>query len=316
MRSFFQNWAGELSNPGYVAAQLKAKQEAERLADIGGALAGDYIPAFLQPGGAEAMTPEQTYASKARRLAALGSPELAAQFINTPETDRKKQELDLTRQNVESEIASRAERNAIDRAGLGLRAQELALSRQEAAAKREELAIQKELTRQDKRSKEIERGTEKLSQRVENTGAADLVNAFQNLKSLVPEEGDVPGYGATNWVPDFFVSGKANEIRQEVANIRNAVLKARSGGAVTPNEATRLLDELGIGVFKDDAAFRRGLKNAEARLRTALQNTYAGFDQDILDEYTSRGGITLDSLDAKKQEGKVLMFDSQGNLMP
>ena len=121
------------------------------------------------------------------------------------------------------------------------------------------------------------------------------MNAFKSLETLIPPEGeDIPGFGGTAFLPDIAISREGQNIRQEIATIRNSILKARSGGAVTPSEAGRMLEELGTGVGRTDAQMRRGIKNARKVLETRLKSTFAGFSKEAVEEFGGRGGFTLD----------------------
>jgi len=138
MREFFRNVGTEWTKPGSLAERRAIEEELVRkqrsLADVGGAVTGDYIPAFLRPGGAHAMTPEQMDASKARRLFALGTPEAAAmatQFTETPDTRMKQADFGLKKADTESAIEARRASTDISRASLALQREEQALTKKD-----------------------------------------------------------------------------------------------------------------------------------------------------------------------------------------
>ena len=174
----------------------------------------------------------------------------------------------------------------------------LTLFQQESMDMRREAADLKqqdvELRRQEAKDKKIDINTQALSNRIDKSGALDLVNAFKNLDALVPqdEDADIPGFGATGLLPNFATSRAGQDIRQEVQTLKNVILKARSGGAVTPQEAERLLKEIGDASGFTDRQLRRGLNNAKKIIQESTDNIFAGFDEDTVNTYTQRGGLS------------------------
>jgi hypothetical protein len=89
------------------------------------------------------------------------------------------------------------------------------------------------------------------------------------------------------------VSDEARQLRQDYAAVRNALLKARSGGAVTQGEADRLLQELGEGFGRPDDLVRRGVANLRRVIEARKSNLAAGASDDVIREYEARGGLPL-----------------------
>lgn len=119
---------------GRMNQREKEEKQKQELSALGSVLGGGQIPAFLRPGGAEAMTPQEFEAAKTQQLYSLGTPEAAAianKFIETPESR-------LQKANVESEITNREAQRALQKEGLGLQKQELGLKAQEIANTKEE----------------------------------------------------------------------------------------------------------------------------------------------------------------------------------
>ena len=121
-------------------------------------------------------------------------------------------------------------------------------------------------------------------------------------------DGDIPGVGGISNVSGaslfgvnvgsparLLLSEEGKNVRQLADNVKNALLKARSGGAVTDNEASRLTQELGQGLFSTDNDFRRGLKNIKDIFRDKVALIESGSDPDILADYRrQKGALTTE----------------------
>jgi hypothetical protein len=140
--------------------------------------------------------------------------------------------------------------------------------------------------------------TERYSKTLESTGLSDLTAAAERANQAVAGDGDIAGYGEmVGALPDWMVSGKGVDTRQEIANLQNAILKARSGGAVTPSEANRFMSELGAGFGRGDSNLRKGIANITASLQEKINNSRAGFSPEAVNQYEDRGGnVTKDRL--------------------
>lgn len=155
----------------------------------------------------------------------------------------------------------------------------------------------KEEAARNKKDTALRQGVEKYSKQLTDSGIADLLNSVTQFNNSTQNIEDLPGFGATYAAPDFAISEAGRDLRQTVATIRNNILRARSGGAVTPQEADRLLEELGEGFTKNDAQLKQGIANIEAILREKLTNINAGYGKDVLDQYVANGGnVRLDRL--------------------
>lgn len=167
----------------------------------------------------------------------------------------------------------------------------------ETAAARKEAAIANRLAQEDRvRTKAEEALTKKtmeFSNRMDKGGLAELGGVINNVQATLPLDDagkDVAGYGATGFLPDFLVTKAGKDNRQAVASLRNILLKARSGGAVTPEEEARYLGELGEGSSKSDDQLRQGIKNTINFLKSKQQNIAAGFTPAVIQQYKNQGG--------------------------
>ncbi len=134
-----------------------------------------------------------------------------------------------------------------------------------------------------------------FSDRMEKSGMSVIPEVLTNIEyQLGKYKGkDIPGYGATGWVPSIMTSEGGKDVRQAVDSLRNTLLKIKSGSAVTDSEARRLYDELGTSIGQSDEQLRRGIQNASNFLRKQHANITAGAAPRIKEEYSKRGG-TLD----------------------
>lgn len=162
------------------------------------------------------------------------------------------------------------------------------------------LAQERDQRQADKIKNDVVR---KAAESIEKSGAPELMASLKKLDDKIPGgidgDGDIPGIGGLanlagnpgiGPLVEQTISDEGKQIRQLVANVRNSILKARSGGAVTPQEADRVLEELGQGILRTNEQLRAGLVNIRDSLRTRVQAIEAGFPEDALAEYRSRKG--------------------------
>lgn len=134
---------------------------------------------------------------------------------------------------------------------------------------------------------------EDYSKMLENTGLSELVQAAERANNVLPPEGeDIPGFGewGAGTVPDVMISAEGVDTRQQISGLKNAILKARSGGAVTPSEADRMMTELGSGLGRSDKNLRQGIKNVTQMIQEKLTNVGGGFSTKTKDLYKQQGG--------------------------
>lgn len=140
---------------------------------------------------------------------------------------------------------------------------------------------------------------ERYSKALESTGLTELVGAAERANNAIPATGDIPGFGAygAGSVPDFMTSQAGVDTRQQIAGLKNAILKARSGGAVTPGEADRMMTELGSGLGRSDDNLRTGISNVTQMLQERLTNAGGGYSPEAKKMYLDNGGtISTDRL--------------------
>lgn len=158
----------------------------------------------------------------------------------------------------------------------------------------------------------LAKNTQTLAKRIEDMGTPEAITQFKTISSLIPKEGNVPGYGrAESLVPSFLLSDEGRALRQAVQGLQNVKIKDRSGAAVTPPEFVRLREEFGTGKLKTVEQLRQGLNQAVSAYRERVRNAFAGFDENTKSEYLSRNQMdnpldTLSSFDFGGKTGGAL----------
>jgi len=147
---------------------------------------------------------------------------------------------------------------------------------------------------EDRRTQKSYQQASDLSKRLEKSGIVDLHGNVQSLKSILPPEGDIPGYGpAESYVPGLFVGEQGRTVRQRVAGVKNAILRAQSGQAVSESEGQRLTNQ--IEGAKTAKELRDAVSEVERTLSTKYNVIAAGVPPEAIDTYKNRGGIVIPS---------------------
>ena len=150
-----------------------------------------------------------------------------------------------------------------------------------------------------------DKGVDKLAGEFEKGGYAELQQSTKDLNAMLaryPEGKNIPGVGGLANIPVIgpglarLTGGESAKDNQSiVASVRNALLKARSGGAVTDSEATRMMEELQTAVGSGDEDFRKAATRISKTLDARVANLFAGQRPDVVDEYAARGGTVTRS---------------------
>jgi hypothetical protein len=122
---------------------------------------------------------------------------------------------------------------------------------------------------------------------------ASLGQDINNIRSAVapyltenPEDIDLPGYGF--WgrkVPDFLAGEEARSMRSQIGALRNKVLAARSGAAVTEPEAKRLLEELGDVEGASEIELLNALNRFQAAYNDIMEKKYRVYGPEATEIY-------------------------------
>jgi hypothetical protein len=244
----------------------------------------------------------------AQHMAALGPVEQALQRIPQEPAAfqqwRQQSGMGMDRWMEQQRLqAADAERARSNKAGedLTLRGQDVTKRGQDMtdARTREANAISKT----DKADAQTEKAVTKYADTLQKEGIPELETAVSGVENLLrlydkpgPDGktvvGDAPGVGrVAGALPAFMLSKEGNNLRQAVAQVRNIVLSARSGAAVTDQELRRLVEELGTGMGQSEESLRTGLQRVRERLEAIKTNAAAGVSDDVRRVYEDRGGI-------------------------
>jgi hypothetical protein len=130
--------------------------------------------------------------------------------------------------------------------------------------------------------KALNRGVTDLSKRLEKAAIPDLKVGIAKIdEELSPY---LEAGGKSN-VGGFSFTGEGRRMQARVAKIRNMILKARSGGAVTPQEADRLLQEFSLGMWNSDADFLASWADFKDSISAGERNIMGGYGSEIRDAY-------------------------------
>lgn len=141
-----------------------------------------------------------------------------------------------------------------------------------------------------------------LGTAMEKSGMIGLRNAVDLLNLAVAEHKgkDIPGVGGAFGLSNTFLGKRTaggRKVQQAFANYKNMLLKARSGGAVTPEEYERLTGELGIGLMNTDEDFLRAVAFINKTETDRLDNFGQTYRPEAVQIYLSRGGrLSLESI--------------------
>jgi hypothetical protein len=146
---------------------------------------------------------------------------------------------------------------------------------------------------------------QKLAANMQTSGIPALRDAVNNVSGLMDKAGnDLPGVGMTGSLPQFMLTKEGQKMRQGYAQVRNMLLRARSGQAVTDAESARLAEELGASPSDETliTAWPRVLAQVDA-MEKAIK---AGFDDDTVktfEERQKRGATSVPAAGAPPASG-------------
>jgi hypothetical protein len=193
--------------------------------------------------------------------------------------DRMAQDADLAAQRLRSE--------GLDR---GMRREEMTFRQAEAAEAKKEAA---RLKREDMLGRQGERDQQELAKRLQAAADAkpdlDLVMRY----ATGSEDEDIPGVGwGISGLPGAMVSQDGSDLRQAAIRLYRAKTRIESGQTVTPQEAQTALEARGMGAWKTEGQWRSGMKALANETASAMRNIESGFNEDVVQERSRRGGVT------------------------
>lgn len=124
----------------------------------------------------------------------------------------------------------------------------------------------------------------------------EMQNALDNIRIAVEpyEEDDsgnvdLPGFGKVEGsVPGFAVGRDATDMRATVGALRNTILKARSGGAVSDGEAGRMLEELAMGSGKGEVGMLKAFNRIQKDFNKIMRTKYNSYSPEVVDRHLGR----------------------------
>jgi hypothetical protein len=210
---------------------------------------------------------------------------------------QKWKELEYTTPNANAILSAETSRaNNAATVSTAIRGQDLTDSRSRdlAGLKAQELAQTKQLAADGKNLDRVDKKVTAFSAQLDKTNVPQFESLLSDVEADIAKVKDIPGYGGIMGnLPTYLQSEEGRALRQKIATLRNLTLKDRSGAAVTNQELSRLLEELGTGMLKSDADLKRGLAGVRKNLDAVKQNVVAGVDDATLNEYQQRGGMQL-----------------------
>jgi len=170
--------------------------------------------------------------------------------------------------------------------------------------------------------KRVEAGVRRISDKFEKGNVAETFNVLTkidaSLKDLGIEKGinsslmgkSIEGQGIVGKIkPGLIISQPARNLRQSVASLKNALLKARSGGAVTPAEAERLVKEIeGVGTEQE---LMFALRNVRDVLKTKMQGVLVSVPGESQQVYFEGTGIDMNNPIFEEFQQETLVAERQ-----
>lgn len=137
--------------------------------------------------------------------------------------------------------------------------------------------------------KDFDTNVRRLSEKMTQYGIPELRNDVDRVGGLIDKyKGDLPGVGATAWVPDALLSKEGVEFRQAIATVRNKLLKIRSGAAVTDPEMARLAEELGQRLGGTDREIALAWPSITEGISMLENGILSGYDDDVVQTFQER----------------------------
>ena len=161
-------------------------------------------------------------------------------------------------------------------------------------------ALLKEIT-EDKdnniaREKSINDDVKVIGDRWVKVGIPDSERSIARMEELILKytgadgSGNLPGINIAEQAKGNYLGSEADaEVIQALAAIENALLKERSGAAVTESEYTRFLKEVQAG-FRDDAAVIRFIKSLRAAVELEKSAITGAFRPEVRNRYWQQSG--------------------------
>jgi hypothetical protein len=267
MIDIYSAMIGEPPTDREKIAALADKLRGRNMLGSLGQLTGDKVLAPLGK-GISAETEDQ-----AEKIANRGI--VSQQLDRADNLAKMKDEYELGRLGKEQDF-NRGE-HALDRA-LQL---ELERMQQAGLNARDKDKVDKEAA---KAKKTLEGFRVRFSTQLDKAGLPELESYIGSANKVLDLYKDkaIPGIGIMDYSGKF--SQEGSNVRQAIQAVKNTLLKARSGAAVTEPEADRLEQEM-FGPLATEKSFRQGWANLQAAIAAKRVNIESGYDPEVIESY-------------------------------
>lgn len=108
-------------------------------------------------------------------------------------------------------------------------------------------------------------------------------------------------------------SQEATGLESKMSKLFNTELHDRSGTAVTTPELERLRSEFGTGKYNTEDQMLSAMKNYKSALKNAMTNVEARYPKEVVQEYSSRGGLTTGKIPTNASVTSNKYFTGDGS---
>ena len=149
--------------------------------------------------------------------------------------------------------------------------------------------------------KDTDNRQQKLSTQMIKNGVPEIESALVEFEGLAAKyKNDLPGIGIDKWL----LSKDAKDMKSAFAQVRNMVLKERSGAAVTNPEFQRLKEEIEGAMYTTDDDAIRWISRIRSTLERVKGTVFAGYGDRVKKAYWDTGtGVKMYEAPERKDMG-------------
>jgi len=149
--------------------------------------------------------------------------------------------------------------------------------------------------------KDTDNRQQKLSTQMIKNGVPEIESALVEFEGLAAKyKNDLPGIGIDKWL----LSKDAKDMKSAFAQVRNMVLKERSGAAVTNPEFQRLKEEIEGAMYTTDDDAIRWISRIRSTLERVKGTIFAGYGDRVKKAYWDTGtGVKMYEAPERKDMG-------------
>jgi hypothetical protein len=143
----------------------------------------------------------------------------------------------------------------------------------------------------------LDNSMKQLYKEQELAGIGTIFEALSGLENSMPggfEGGeDIGGTGATRDLPQFMLTPEGKNVRAQLENLTDLILRQRTGAAYGAHEAEKIQKILGNIRFGSDADLRQALMNLKTNMYNYNKRIEASLpDKNAIPEVAAGGGFT------------------------